>query len=318
MLTTLAVVLPIFALILAGWLARRTGLLGPGATAELNRFVVWLALPALLFDVMARSVGPEIWQPGFLATFGLSSGALLGLTAWRARRRGRPLADAAIDGLNASYPNTGYMGFPLALAALGPGSLGPTTVAVILTVCVVFAGAIVLIEAGLQGEGRGGGRRGPVVRTVALALLRNPLLVAPFCGALVPLLGLGVPAPVEAFLKLLGGAASPCALVALGLFLAERRGAERGAWSRHTIMWLAGLKLVAHPLLAYGLGRYVFDLPPLALHTAVLMAALPTGTGPFMLAEFYRREAALTADTVLVSTVLSVVTVAAYLALVAD
>ncbi|MEE7478135.1 AEC family transporter [Methylobacterium hispanicum] len=318
MLTTLAVVLPIFALILAGWLARRTGLLGPGATAELNRFVVWLALPALLFDVMARSVGPEIWQPGFLATFGLSSGALLGLTAWRARRRGRPLADAAIDGLNASYPNTGYMGFPLALAALGPGSLGPTTVAVILTVCVVFAGAIVLIEAGLQGEGRGGGRRGPVVRTVALALLRNPLLVAPFCGALVPLLGLGVPAPVEAFLKLLGGAASPCALVALGLFLAERRGAERGARSRHTIMWLAGLKLVAHPLLAYGLGRFVFDLPPLALHTAVLMAALPTGTGPFMLAEFYRREAALTADTVLVSTVLSVVTVAAYLALVAD
>lgn len=326
MLTTLAVVLPIFALILAGWLARRTGLLGLHATAELNRFVVWLALPALLFDVMARSVGPEIWQPGFLATFGLSSGALLGLTAWLARRRGRPLADAAIDGLNASYPNTGYMGFPLALAALGPAALGPTTVAVILTVCVVFAGAIVLIEAGLQGGERSGEnagensgtRRGPVARTVALALLRNPLLVAPFCGALVPLLGLAVPAPVEAFLKLLGGAASPCALVALGLFLAERRRGAGDGRDRRATAWLVGLKLVAHPLLAYGLGRFVFDLSPLALHTAVLMAALPTGTGPFMLAEFYRREAALTADTVLVSTVLSVATVAAYLAYVAD
>lgn len=324
MLTTLAVVLPIFALILAGWLARRTGLLGAHAMAELNRFVVWLALPALLFDVMARSVGPEIWQPGFLATFGLSSGALLVLTAWLARRRGRPLADAAIDGLNASYPNTGYMGFPLALAAFGPAALGPTTIAVILTVCVVFAGAIVLIEAGLQGGSGPGARRGPVARTVALALLRNPLLVAPFCGALVPLLGFGVPAPAEAFLKLLGGAASPCALVALGLFLAERRGAGGsarsagdGARSRHATAWLAGLKLVVHPLLAYGLGRFVFDLTPLALHSAVLMAALPTGTGPFMLAEFYRREAALTADTVLVSTVLSVVTVSAYLALVA-
>lgn len=317
MLTTLAVVLPIFALILAGWLARRTGLLGPHAMAELNRFVVWLALPALLFDVMARSVGPEIWQPGFLATFGLSSGALLALTAWLARRRGRPLADAAIDGLNASYPNTGYMGFPLALAAFGPAALGPTTIAVILTVCVVFAGAIVLIEAGLQGGDRSGQRRGPVARTVALALLRNPLLVAPFCGALVPLLGLGVPAPVEAFLKLLGGAASPCALVALGLFLAEPRRGDGTGRDRRATAWLVGLKLVAHPLLAYGLGRFVFDLSPLALHTAVLMAALPTGTGPFMLAEFYRREAALTADTVLVSTVLSVVTVAAYLAYVA-
>lgn len=317
MLTTLAIVLPIFALILAGWLARRTGLLGPHAMAELNRFVVWLALPALLFDVMARSVGPEIWQPGFLATFGLSSGALLALTAWLARRRGRPLADAAIDGLNASYPNTGYMGFPLALAALGPAALGPTTIAVILTVCVVFAGAIVLIEAGLQDGDRSGRRRGPVARTVALALLRNPLLVAPFCGALVPLLGLGVPAPVEAFLKLLGGAASPCALVALGLFLAEPRRGDGIGRDRRATAWLVGLKLVVHPFLAYGLGRFVFDLSPLALHTAVLMAALPTGTGPFMLADFYRREAALTADTVLISTVLSVVTVAAYLAYVA-
>ena len=75
---------------------------------------------------------------------------------------------------------------------------------------------------------------------------------------LVPLLGLGVPAPVEAFLKLLGGAASPCALVALGLFLAERRGAERGARSRHTIMWLAGLKLVVGDAVDLNCGRTAF------------------------------------------------------------
>ena len=319
MLSTLPVVMPIFALVFAGWLARRIGVLGAAATTELNRFVVFLALPALLFDVTAHAHWAALWKPGFIGAFGLSSLAVFTVTVLIRRGAGRPLADAALDGLNAGYANTGFMGFPLALVALGPEALAPTTVAVILTVCIVFAVAIVLIETGLRradpgGTGEG---RGPIWLSVGRSLVRNPLLVAPALGALVPSLGLAVPAPVETFLKLLGGAASPCALVALGLFLAQtrrnRNDPGRDGHARVAAL-LVGLKLAAHPLLAYGLGRYVFDLPPLLLHTAVLMAALPTGTGPFMLAEFYRREADLTATVVLVSTVLAVVTVSGYLA----
>ncbi|MCJ2132997.1 AEC family transporter [Methylobacterium sp. J-026] len=315
MLSTLPVVLPIFALILAGWLARRIGVLGAAATTELNRFVVFLALPALLFDVTAHAHWSALWKPGFIGAFGLSSLAVFALTVLLRCGAGRPLADAAVDGLNAGYANTGFMGFPLALAAFGPEALAPTTVAVILTVCAVFAVAIVLIETGIRrGAAAGGpdGPRVPVWLAVGRSLVRNPLLVAPALGALVPSLGLTLPAPVETFLKLLGGAASPCALVALGLFLAQTR-RRREAQGRIAAL-LVGLKLAAHPLLAYGLGRYVFALPPLLLHLAVLMAALPTGTGPFMLAEFYRREADLTATVVLVSTVLAVLTVSGYLA----
>ena len=315
MLSTLPVVLPIFALVFAGWLARRIGVLGAAATTELNRFVVFLALPALLFDVTAHAHWAALWKPGFIGAFGLSSLAVFAFTVLVRRGAGRPLADAALDGLNAGYANTGFMGFPLALVAFGPEALAPTTVAVILTVCAVFAVAIVLIETGLRraadASGQGSARI-PIWLAVGRSLVRNPLLVAPALGALVPSLGLAVPAPVETFLKLLGGAASPCALVALGLFLAQRR-RSRGGQGRVAAL-LVGLKLAAQPLLAYGLGRYVFDLPPLLLHTAVLMAALPTGTGPFMLAEFYRREADLTATVVLVSTVLAVVTVSGYLA----
>jgi malonate transporter and related proteins len=315
MLSTLPVVLPIFALIFAGWLARRIGVLGAAATTELNRFVVFLALPALLFDVTAHAHWSAIWKPGFIGAFGLSSLAIFALTVLIRRGEGRPLADAAVDGLNAGYANTGFMGFPLALVAFGPEALAPTTVATILTVCAVFAVAIVLIETGLRREEDGAGRSGartPVWLAVGRSLIRNPLLVAPALGALVPAAGLALPAPVETFLKLLGGAASPCALVALGLFLAQKR-RRQGGQGRVAAL-LVGLKLAAHPLLAYGLGRYLFDLPPLLLHVAVLMAALPTGTGPFMLAEFYRREADLTATVVLVSTVLAVLTVSGYLA----
>ena len=309
MLSPLLIVLPIFALIFAGWLTRRIGVLGPHATTELNRFVVYLALPALLFDIVAHVHWAQVWQPGFIAAFGLSGGLIFGLTvALRLRRPRHHLADAAIDGLNAGYANVGFMGFPLVLVALGRPALAPTVVSVLITVCVIFAIAIVLIELGLQTETR----RCQLALKLARTLLRNPLLMAPALGALIPLTGLHIPAPAESFLKLLGGAASPCALVALGLFLGEKR-ASTAHHAGSTIL-LVGFKLVVQPVVAWVLAALVFGLSPLLTHAAVLLAALPTGTGPFMLAELYRREADITSSVVLVSTVLSVVTVSGYLA----
>jgi predicted permease len=310
MLATLTVVLPIFALILAGWLARRLGVLGPNATTELNRFVVYLALPALLFDIVAHARWADVWQPGFVATFGLGAGLIFTATLAIRLRRPRHLADAAIDGLNAGYANAGFIGFPLALVALGRDAMAPTLVATILTACVLFAVAIVLIEVGLQSEAR----KHHLVLKVAKSLIRNPLLLSPTLGAVLPIAGLSVPDSVESFLKLLGGAASPCALVALGLFLATKR--ETAERQMGASAFLVGLKLVMQPAITWVLATFVFGLSPLLTHTAVLLAALPTGTGPFMLAEFYQREASITSNVVLASTVASVVTISGYLALV--
>lgn len=308
MISTLTVVLPIFALIFAGWLARRLGVLGPQATSELNRFVVYLALPALLFDIIAHARWSEIWQPGFVAAFGLGTGVIFALTIAVQRYRRRPLADAAIDGLNAGYANTGYLGFPLALATLGPAAMAPTLIASILTICLLFAIAIVLIEIGLQSESH----PRDLALKVARSLSRNPLLIAPLLGALIPLAGASVPVPVESFLKLLGGAASPCALVALGLFMAAPRQGRESALGLVGI--LVSCKLLLQPLLTW-VFTLAFRLPAPLAHAAILIAALPTGTGPFMLAEFYSREADITSKVVLASTVLSVLTVSGYLAL---
>lgn len=309
MLATLAAVLPIFSLIFAGWLARRIGVVGPAASSELNRFVVYLALPALLFDVIAHAKWSDVWQPCFIAAFGIGAALVFCLTIVVALLRRRHRVDAAIDGLNAGYGNTGFVGFPLAVAALGREALAPTLVATIMTVCVLFAIAIVLIETGLQTEQRG---RHVVVK-VGRSLLANPLLVAPVLGAIIPLAGLGIPGPAENFLKLLGGAASPCALVALGLFLATKR--EAAEQDIGSAALLVGCKLVLQPAITWVMATTVFGLSPLLTHTAVLLAALPTGTGPFMLAEFYRREANMTSNVILASTVVSVVTLSGYLAM---
>lgn len=110
------------------------------------------------------------------------------------------------------------------------------------------------------------------------------------------------------FLTLLGNATTPCALVSLGLFLAQKQtGPAQGA------LGLVGLKLIVHPLITWYLAFHLFTLPPLWAKSALLMSALPTGTGPFMLAEFYRREAAVVSRTVLLSTIASMVTLSACL-----
>lgn len=307
MLSTFITVLPVFGLILAGWLARKARFLGLHAVSEINRFVVYLALPALLFDIIANARASAIWQPGFIAAFGLGCAAtyVLGLLL---RRRHRPLADAAIVGLDAGYSNTGYLGFPLVAVAFGPAAQPLTTLATLITVCALFAAAIVLVEIGQQA------RQNPLrlAAKVGLALIRNPLILAPIAGALFSATGLAVPPSAETFLKLLGGAASPCALVALGLFLAEARPSARG--ERVFTGTLVVLKLIIQPAVTWVLAAEVMRLPSIATDTAVLLAALPTGTGPFMLAELYGREAAITSDVILVSTVLSIFTLSLFLA----
>lgn len=317
MLSTFLVVLPIFGVILAGWLARTIGVLGPAATSEVNRLVVYLALPALLFDVVASAKLEDIWQPGFIGAFGCAALVIYFATVFVRRRLGVPLSDAAVDGLAAGYANTGYMGFPLLLAIFGKAGLAPTLIASILTICILFAIAIVVIEIGLQRADH----PGAMARTVAARVMRNPVVIAPLLGSVFPLSGIPMPSPLADFVALLGAAAAPSALVALGLFLASSRIEARLAEARdrpspsHAVVGqVVALKLLAQPALTWVLATQVFRLPEFQTHCAVLIAALPTGTGPFMLAEFYNREASLTARAILVSTLLSVLTVTAYIA----
>lgn len=301
MFHVLSVVLPIFALILVGWLCRRTNRLGPQAASEINKLVVWLCLPAMLFKVTATSTWAEIWQPGFLAAF--TGGCLLvffATLAWRLMQ-GRPLPAASIDGLSASYANTGYMGIPLCLLVFGQDGLEPALIASLLVVCVLFAISVVCIEVGLQNEKH----IGRAIAVVLKALGKNPLVVSPILGGLWAATGIGLPTPLLHFLDMLAAATTPCALISLGLFLAQKQepqGAQVGAWP------LVAIKLVGQPLLTGVLAYQVFDLPPLWADSALLLSALPTGTGPFMLAEYYQREAAVVSRSILVSTLGSLVT----------
>ena len=302
------VILPVFALILAGFACRRLGLLGVNAASEINRMVVWLCLPALLFEAMATVVWEQIWQPGFILAYGVGTlGIFAVVLLWGLRSSGS-LADASVQGLSASYANTGYMGIPLCLLVFGDAGMEPALIACLIVICVLFALAVVCIEVGLQNEKS----VWLAVRKVFVALLKNPIVMAPLLGALWAATAQPLPAPLHQFLKLLAGATGPCALIALGLFLAQK---QAGPKQRGTGLVL--IKLIAHPLITWVLAVYVFRLPPMWAHAALLLSALPTGTGPFMLAEFYRREGAQVSSTILLSTLGSLLTLSICLYLIA-
>lgn len=299
-------VLPVFALILTGWLAARWRVLGPGATDALNRYVVYLSLPALLFRAMTQVDLAHMAHWGFVAAFA-GGIAVTFLVSFVPRKRA-PLAltDRSIEGLAASYANAGYMGIPLCLALFGAESLAPATFTTLLTASVLFGFAIALIEYDRQ--------QAPnlpaTLLKVGRALIRNPLLAAPVLGLAWAATGLALPEGLDRYVSLLGASASPCALVTIGLFLAQTETSSSGPG----VLRLVTGKLLLQPAVTAVLAFYVFPMPPLWAWTAVLMSALPIGTGPFMLAKMYGRDARVTSRAILVSTVASVLTVSVLVA----
>ena len=293
----ITILLPIFGLILAGFICQRAGCLGDNAASELNRFVVWLCLPALLFQVTATATVEQIWHPNFILGFTLTTLLVFGAVVLWKWHTGRSLADASIDGLAAGYANTGYVGIPMCLFVFGGGGLEPALVASLIVVCVLFSIAIVLIEVGLQA----GQSAGQAMVKVLLALLKNPLVVAPIVGGLWAYTGWTIPQTADTFLTLLGDATVPCALVSLGAFMAHKQeGSFQGAWP------LIVIKLVVHPLLTWVMVFHLFQASAMWAKAAVLLSALPTGTGPYMLAQLYGREASIASRTTLISTIASI------------
>lgn len=299
--------LPIFGLILTGYLSGRIGLFSRSAADSINTLVVNLALPALILVATARITPDQLGQLGFVAAYAGSILATFAAGFWLSRRKARTSAEATIEGLDASYSNVGFMGIPLCLIVFGQEGMPPVIIATLFTACIQFLGAIMLIEADLR---RGIALRRRVAK-VLVSLLRNPLFLAPLAGLCLGLGGLSLPLPVARFGELLGAAAAPCALICIGLVLAQER---LDTAQLPEVGLLIVLKLVVQPALAALLVFGVFDVPPLWARVAVILSALPIGPGAFALAKGYGLQPTVTSGAILVSHLASVVTLSTILA----
>lgn len=301
-----SVAFPLFALIATGFVAGRTRLLGRDGSGALNVFVTWFALPALLFSAIANVRLSEVLNLPFIAAFGLVIGIVFGVGMLMARLgSGARLAHMSLHGLSAAYGNVGYIGIPLCLYALGPQGAVPAAAATCLAGAFLLTLAMVLIETDLQ-AGQGMWR---TAWRVLSAVARSPVLIAIVLGGVVSALGVTVPVPVQRFLDLIGGAAAPCALFAIGLFLSGT--SIRANLREVGLVTIA--KVLLQPLLALSIVPWFLPLDSVWAQAALLMAALPTASNAFVLAKQYDIFAEETSAAILLSTVLSMFTVSAML-----
>jgi len=305
-LNIFAITFPFFALVLCGYVAARRALLLPSAIPGLNGFVLYFALPCMLYRFGAGTPVGQLLDASLVAVYLLCALAVVGLTvALTLHRGGIGWNDAAFGALVAAFPNTGFMGVPLLVALLGATAAGPAIATILIDMLATSSLCIALSR--LDGAGAHGAAR--AARLALRGVLVNPLPWSIGLGALASAAGFALPAPLKATVGLLADAASPVALFTIGAVLAcsQMNSTQPTPAVRYVPIVL--IKLILHPLLvgAVGLGARALGLPleRAALTVLVLVAALPSASNVAMLAERFGADNGRIARIILLSTVLA-------------
>ena len=301
---------PFFALVLCGYLAARRAVLPLSAIPGLNTFVLYFALPCMLFRFGSDTPLAQLLDGRLALLYLLCALIIVALALLLARRRGLGWNDAAFGALVAAFPNTGFMGVPLLVAFVGPQAAGPAIVT--LAVDLVLVTSLCIALSRLDGADRHGAGRAALQALRGVAA--NPLPWAVLLGALASALGWQPVAPLLKTITLLADAASPVALFTMGAVLARSQlasgvsGAGAGvAWREEVGVVL--LKLLVHPLLVASAGALLmaagWGLSAQAVPAATLVAALPSASNVALLAERFGANTGRIARIILWSTALA-------------
>ena len=298
-------ILPVFAVILTGWIVAYTGYLSRALSDALIHFAYNIAMPALLIVTIAQEPSHSLINWRFLVAFG--GGSLLcfilvfGIMSIRASRS---LASRTMHGMAASMTNTGFVALPVLQAIYGQHAVLPAAIATVFVAVVMFPIAVVLLEVGQRDAH--GSRTAPMITVKHVVL--NPLVISTLIGMLLSVLGLRMPGPVVVYLNIMADALTPCALFAIGLGLSID--GLRANVGRASL--LSVVKLVIMPVMVYGLS-VALGLDPLYTIAAVICAAVPTAKTVYILAGEYHCEEMMVASTVSMTTLLSVITLVIWL-----
>jgi predicted permease len=299
--------LPFFAVIGLGYASGRVGFFTSEATAYLTRFVFYFALSAMLFGFAANLDVAAIFSWPFLFAYLLGTTVIWLVVAAVALWRGTSREEAVFEAHTGVIGNVGFLGIPMLALLLGPQAVGPVLL-VLAVDLIVFSSLLTMLITGL----RAGRVSAQTFGILAVGLAKNPMIVSVVLGILWGSTGLNLPGPVNEFLTLLGAAATPCALFAIGASLAGRS-AERV----EVAAWLSLSKLVLHPA-AVATACWLFGVSGYAAGVMIAAAALPVAGNVFILAQHYGVAPQRVSTAILLSTAASVLTVTFVIAFVSQ
>ena len=291
--------LPFFAIIALGYGAGRTGFFNEDATKYLTKFVFFFALSAMIFRFAANIELSEVWDARLIAAYLWGTAFVYGIATIVGFLRNLNVATNAIEAQCAVIGNIGFLGIPMLTLILGEAAVGPIMMMLAVDL-IIFSSLVVILITGSQ-DGQMSIR---ILETVGLGLVKNPMIVAMTLGLLCSGFDLTIPAPLNEFLAILGGAATPGALFAIGASLATKS-AER----IEVASWLTFCKLVLHPaFVAFG-ALFLFSVDPYSAAVLIAAASLPVAGNVYMLAQHYSVAPQRVSAAILVSTAISIFTV---------
>lgn len=300
-----SLILPIFAIILTGWLAGVSGYLPRTVAGALMQFAYYVAMPALVFLTVAKEPLGSLLEWRFLAAFGGGSLICFAVVLLVARIVLRAsLGKSAMLGAIVSMTNTGFVALPILRALQGQHGVLAAAVATVFVGAIMFPALVIFLEVDQQGDAHKTMRASALVKQIGT----NPVILATVLGLLWSVGGLALPAPVATYLGILGEALTPCALFAIGLDLSVDE--LRGHLNRYAL--LAALKLIAMPFVVYGL-CVAAGLDRALTLAAVICAAVPTAKSAYVLASEYDIEKTSTGAAISMTTLFSIVTLLAWL-----
>lgn len=296
------IVLPVFALIVLGYLLTKTPVLrGDAAVRALTGFVMYTAIPALLFRLYAGGLSDQGFDTSFVLAYFGPALLVYGVTMLVGRFVfGHKGPELGLMGMSTTFSNTVLLGLPLIIMAFGEEGVIPLTMIVAFHSIILIPMTTLIIEASrVEGKGQGAVK---IILSALKSLLVHPVVMAMVAGLAFGATGLEIAPVADRFISLLGSAATPTALVALGGSLAQ----FRVAGDLKESLFLVLGKLVILPLFVWAALTFVFDVPPLWVAVATINASMPAGINVFILSTYYDVYTRRAASAILIGTGLSV------------
>jgi predicted permease len=289
-------ILPTFAIMLIGIILARKAVFDIAAALAINKFVFFVAVPALLFSLISRAPLDQLNIPVLLSYFTAEVVVYLGGAASARMIFKREIGESILIGMACCFVNHVFFILPIATSLYGEQAAVPITAIIVIDTTLIFGGTIIGLEiASHRGEAPG---------RVALTFIRNPVLLAIGLGLATNISNIEVHAGIDTFTAFAGSAAPPAALFSLGIILAGSRFTDLdGAALAATL-----LSLVIMPLLIWLLLGRLADIEPLWRRLAILVGAGPCGAMPFVLALRYEIRAQSIGMAIIYSTIASLFT----------
>jgi malonate transporter and related proteins len=301
MLEILNIALPFFGLILLGVIAGRIWLRGEEGLAWLNIYVLYFALPPLIFMIVAQTPLEKLANPMFVvATAGATATCFLLMLLTAQKVYGTSLREAALMGTSAAYGNIGYMGLPLSVAFFGQAAGVPAALVFCFDIIVLFI--LTAVFAGLEDRTQ---NKTQLIGKILWDVFTHPFNVATLLGVIATALKWQPAGGLLTIITMLMNSAAPVALFAMGVTVSLRGRPNFNG----PLVALCTVKIILHPLIAFAAVYFLVSADPMWLQVAVMMAALPTATNAFILARQYNSYVAGSGAAVITTTAISVLTI---------